>query len=119
MPDFQLQQAVVKRTTRDLVGTVVAGPRRTNAQDWYRVRFGGACEWVVAGDLEQAVESLDIYELVQQRRYSSWEALVRRLTIAKLRKPLRDALYSLGQSRTEFHAYQFKPLLFWQMSRAG
>ena len=38
-------------------------------------------------------------------------AFARRLTQSKLRDPLRDAIYSFKAARTEFHPYQFKPLL--------
>lgn len=107
---FEAGDAVVRITTRDVVGTVISSRFRQNGDDWYRVRFGATVQVILADDLERFVEASSIESLIAAGVYSSHESLARRLTLAKLQTPLRDAIYSLDSSRTEFHAYQFKPL---------
>lgn len=108
---FSVGDAVVKSTTRDTVGVVVQPRFRQNAKWWHRVRFGGRVEAVLEDDLEPFMESVDIRTLIARGVYASNAALSRRVTLAKLQSPLRDAIYSMNASRTQFHAYQFKPLL--------
>jgi SNF2 family DNA or RNA helicase len=110
LPKYSAGHAVVRITTRDLVGTVIGERFRQNGEFWYRVRFGATVQAVLEDDLEPFVETSSIETLVESGVYSSHDSLARRLTLAKLQSPLRDAIYSLDSSRTEFHAYQFKPL---------
>ena len=107
---FNVGDAVVRITTRDVVGTVISLRFRQNGDEWYRVRFGATVQVVLEEDLESFVQASSIDSLIAAGIYSSHESLARRLTLAKLQTPLRDAIYSLDSSRTEFHAYQFKPL---------
>jgi len=107
---FETGDAVVRITTRDIVGTVISSRFRQSGDDWYRVRFGATVQVVLEADLELFVQTSSIESLIEAGVYSSHESLARRLTLAKLQSPLRDAIYSLDSSRTEFHAYQFKPL---------
>ena len=102
---------VVRKSHRDDVGTIMGAPRRLGGETWYAVRFPGGPEQVLAEDLEAFVGEQDIESRLRGGRFASHAALSRRLTYSKLCKPLRDAIYSLDSSRTEFHPHQYKPLL--------
>ena len=101
-------------------GTVIAEPRRIQGELWYPVRFTDtAVENVRADDLEVYEGEQDLQTLLSLRSFASQAALARRMTMSKLRRPLREAIYSLEASRTEFHPHQFRPLLKFLSSDRG
>jgi superfamily II DNA or RNA helicase len=108
---FNRGDQVVQRGSRAAVGTVVGGPETHAGEAYYRVNFNGRVENVVGEDLEAFVGEQDIQSLLHAGTFGDHVAFARRLTMSKLRRPLRDAVYSYRASRTDFHAYQFKPLL--------
>ena len=110
-PVFVVGDAVVKKTSRDIVGVITTPRFRQNGCWWYRVQFGGRRVAIIEDDLEAFKQAADLRSLVDGGVYASAAALSRRVTLAKLQSPLRDAIYSMNASRTQFHAYQFKPLL--------
>lgn len=102
---------VVERGSMSCVGTVVAGPEIHAGEAYYRVNFNGRIKNVVEDDLEPFVGEQDVETLLLAGKFGDHVTLARRLTMSKLRRPLRDAIYSYKASRTDFYAYQFKPLL--------
>jgi superfamily II DNA or RNA helicase len=107
---FSIGDAVTRVANPAAVGTVIHGPERRVGENWYRVRFGARPEAIREDDLQPHVEAATIDDLIRVGQYGLNETISRRLTLAKIREPLREAIYSLDSSRTDFHAYQFKPL---------
>lgn len=109
---FSPGDQVVERGSRTCVGTIIGGPETHAGEPYYRVNFNGRVKNVVQEDLERFAGEQDIESLLDAGTFGDQVAFARRLTMSKLRHPLRDAVfYSYKASRTDFHAYQFKPLL--------
>jgi ATP-dependent helicase HepA len=108
---FEKGDQVVERGSMGSVGTIVSGPAVHGGESYYRVNFNGRAKNVLQDDLESFAGDLDPESMLRAGRFGDHVAFARRLTMSKLRRPLRDAVYSYKASRTEFHAYQFKPLL--------
>jgi len=108
---FEKGDQVVERGSMGSVGTIVSGPTVHGGESYYRVNFNGRAKNVLQEDLESFAGDLDPESMLRAGRFGDHVAFARRLTMSKLRRPLRDAVYSYKASRTEFHAYQFKPLL--------
>ena len=107
---FKVTDRVLRTTSRDTPGVVVQDRFMQNGEWWYRVVFGAAVQAVLEEDLEPFIEAEGIVASIEKAVYASHDSLSRRVTLAKLASPLRDAVYSLDSARTDFHAYQFKPL---------
>ena len=111
-PAFEPGTKVQYRSDRAKVGEVVRSP--TSVQDvyWYSVQLlNGAIETVPEQDLQGFRAAQDPRGLFVEGRFGGTEDLVRKVTFHKLDEPLQNTLYSLGASRTEFYAHQYKPLL--------
>lgn len=108
---FAKGDQVVERGSLTSVGTIVSGPEIHAGESYYRVNFNGRLRNVVEEDLEAFAGEQDMESLLGAGKFGDQVAFARRLTMSKLRRPLRDAVYSYRASRTDFHAYQFKPLL--------
>lgn len=108
---FAKGDQVIERGSHTAVGTVVSGPETHAGEAYYRVNFNGRVKNVVEEDLAPFAGEQDIESLLTAGTFGDHVAYARRLTMSKLRRPLRDAVYSYKASRTEFFAYQFKPLL--------
>lgn len=118
--ELKVGASVVKCGDRSACGTVVAEPRKRQGELWYPVRFTGkTVENVRADDLEVYEGEQDLRTLLSARSFASHRAFARRMTMSKLRKPLREAIYALGASRTEFLPHQFRPLLKFLSSDRG
>ncbi len=113
---YQRGDQVVERGSMGSVGTVVSGPDIHGGESYYRVNFNGRPKNVLQEDLEPFVGDLDPESMLRAGKFGDHVAFARRLTMSKLRRPLRDAVYSYKASRTEFHPYQFKPLLKFLLS---
>ncbi len=108
---FVKSDQVVERGSMSCVGTVVSGPERHAGEAYYRVNFNGRIKNVIEEDLEAFTGEQDVESLLLTGTFGDHVAFARRLTMSKLRRPLRDTVYSYKASRTDFYAYQFKPLL--------
>lgn len=110
--EFKSGQEVRLKSERDRLGVIMGAPRLLAGECWYRVNFGG-------GNIENHPESnLEAYEgdrgiidLLTNGVYGNRETLSKLITFTKIRFPLRKNIYSFKASRTEFHEYQFKPVL--------
>ncbi|RMH27180.1 MAG: DNA/RNA helicase, superfamily II, SNF2 family protein, partial [Planctomycetota bacterium] len=102
---------VVEHGMMGSVGTVVSGPAIHGGEAYYRVNFNGRIKNILEEDLSRYTGEQDPESLLRAGQFGDQVAFARRLTMSKLRRPLRDAVYSYKASRTKFHAYQFKPLL--------
>ena len=108
---FAKGDQVVERGSMSCVGTVVDGPERHAGETYYRINFNGRIKNVIEEDLESFTGERDVESLLLTGTFGDQVAFARRLTMSKLRRPLRDTVYSYKASRTDFHPYQFKPLL--------
>jgi SNF2 family DNA or RNA helicase len=82
-------------------------------RNFYRVLFPSSSNpvQVPEGDLESVTLDMSLEDRLLNREFGDKSTLSRLLTYERLRHPLQDNLYSLRATRTEFQAYQFKPLL--------
>ena len=62
-------------------------------------------------ELELVPTAPDALADLTSGRYSSPDDLRRALTHLRMTGKLADIIYSIGATNTEFHAYQFKPVL--------
>lgn len=108
---LQKGDQVIELGTIGAVGSIVSGPELHGGEAYYRVNFNGRVKNLPAEDLQVYSGELDPESLLKVGQFGDHIAFKRRLTMSKLRRPLRDTIYSYKASRTEFHAYQFKPLL--------
>ena len=101
------------RSTPDRVGVVVSDARWINDKSYYRVSFDpGAPAVTYAGDSLQPVsERSDPLGLLARKEFATPSEFATFLIVKKLETPLSDNLYTFYNSRTQFEAYQFKPVL--------
>jgi superfamily II DNA or RNA helicase len=117
MPRFSIGQDVFDQSRRQ-VGRIASEPILTGGEVVYKADFSGQIRIVHEEDLEVYQGPMDVRELLLNGAFGDHRIFSRRLTMSKLRRPLRDALYSYRAARTDFHAYQFRPLLkFLESSR--
>lgn len=112
-PTFQHGDIVVRRNRRDERGTVLGTAIRLSGRNFYKVFFPSSSvpAQVPEGDLEKIKFDMSLEERLLNGEFGNQRTFSRLLTYERLRHPLQDTLYSLRASRTEFQAYQFKPLL--------
>lgn len=112
-PLFQHGDLVVRRNRRDERGTVQGEALLRAARYFYRVVFPSSPNpvQIPEGDLDKVTFEMSIEERLLNGEFGDHNTFSRLLTYERLRHPLQDTLYSLRASRTEFQAYQFKPLL--------
>lgn len=97
----------------DRVGTVTAAPP-VSAGGVTRVQVafdGGGPTWVRTDNLEPQPERADIFGDLASGTVDRPEALRRNLLHEKLQGRLTTMLYSMEASKTQFFAFQFKPVL--------
>ncbi len=112
-PLFQHGDIVVRRNKRDERGTVRGSAQTLAGRNFYRVLFPSSPTpvQVPEGDLEKVNLDMSIEDRLLNGEFGDKSTFSRLLTYERLRRPLQDTLYSLRATRTEFQAYQFKPLL--------
>ena len=112
-PLFQHGDIVVRRNKRYERGTVRGSAQQLAGRYFYRVLFPSSPNpvQVPEGDLQMVHLEMSIEETLLNGEFGDKSTFSRLLTYERLRNPLQDTLYSLRASRTEFQAYQFKPLL--------
>lgn len=117
-PLFKLSDKVRVKAERDKIGVVTGLLPQINQQNWYEVFFHiGDIRNLPELGIEAAPEKADIITLLKASSFSKKETLSKLITYTKLSFPVRNNLYALGSSRTEFLAYQFVPLLKFLDSR--
>ena len=101
------------RSTPDRVGVVVSEAQLINDKPYYRISFDPSAPAVTYGlDSLQRVEDVsDPLHLLTRREFATPSEFATFLILKKLETPLSDNLYTFYNSRTQFEAYQFKPVL--------
>jgi SNF2 domain-containing protein len=111
-PLYAPGQQVRRRSSRDQVGAITSIARRVGGEFWYPVFFGGnRAVNVPESDLEPYTHGRSIEDLLREGVFASKQTLSKLITFTKLEFPLRNNLYSVRATRTQFFHYQFKPLL--------
>jgi superfamily II DNA or RNA helicase len=112
-PLFQHGDIVVRRNKRDERGTIRDAALAIGGRYYYRVLFPSspAPLQVAETDLDAVKLEMSPEDLLLSGEFGDKSTFSRLLTYERLQRPLQDTLYSLRASRTEFQAYQFKPLL--------
>ena len=86
--------------------------RETNGRLYRAVELSdGARKWVLDSRLEPLADAPDAVADFQAVRLSAPEDLGRILTHIRLTGRLADLIYSMEASNTDFHAFQFKPVV--------
>ncbi len=110
-PRFQLHQAVIHRTRREL-GQVVGEPEAEDGEWWYRVQLRDLIVQAVEEDLDPAAsEAGTIEEIALEGSWGQLGAFRRAIALARLERADGQVLYSYRSQRILFQAYQYKPLL--------
>ena len=88
--------------------------RQRGNLDFYGVRWkDGTIDYVAEDQLEvlELILSKDRFELIEAGRYGRSEDLRRSLTHVHLSGRLANLVYSMGVTKTDFYAHQYRPLL--------
>jgi superfamily II DNA or RNA helicase len=119
-PRFRAGDEVRRRSAWDKVGTIIGEPRLLAGEYWYTVRFDATDRpQLPESDLEPHEGGHDLESMLFAGRFGSREAFSKLITFTRLRQRLTNHLYSMFASRTEYHPYQFKPLLKFLGSQKG
>ena len=105
--------SVSLRSTPDRVGVVVSDARWISDKPYYQVSFDPSASPVTyASDaLQPVVDRSDPLQLLARKEFATPSEFATFLIVKKLETPLSDNLYTFYNSRTQFEAYQFKPVL--------
>lgn len=95
------------------IGTVTdSEPVETHGRTFIEIEFLHGRELKSIVQLEEVVTAPDALEDLKAGKLSSPSALRRSLTHVRMTSQhLANIIYSIGATNTEFHAYQFKPVL--------
>lgn len=112
-PIYRVSDKVQLKSRRDRgVGSIVGQPQARAGEYWYVVRFlTSHMEKHPEGDLEAVTEAISVESLFLDGKFASRDALSKLYTHLKLVTALRSQIYAMNASRTNFYAFQFKPLL--------
>lgn len=108
---FEPNTRVYVKTAPDKIGRITGKMREHAGRIRYEVEFGTHREYILEGNLAESAEVLDIFELIEQRRYGGVSNLRFAIIHTRLTGRLADVIYSMEASNTEFLPYQFKPVL--------
>lgn len=109
---FRITTRVYLQSNPARIGVIVSDPKARAGNVYYDVAFGGATETYREDQLCEYSGLSDIETIFNDcERWGDKQALTRIVTFFKLQAPLRDVLYSFRATRTQFQAFQFKPLV--------
>lgn len=86
-------------------------PRESAGRTFLEIELPAGRQTVPVTELEEVPDSADALQDLAAGKLSSPEDLRRALTHMRMTGKLADIIYSIGATNTEFHAYQFKPVL--------
>ncbi len=113
-PRFQKGDKVFRRHNPGEIG-YITGPHTIRAGDiWYQVEFPRiGLQWVPECELGKVDKNRhsDPISLIEDRIFGKAIDLRRHFTHIQISGRLSNFIYSLNTTNTDFHAYQFKPVL--------
>jgi superfamily II DNA or RNA helicase len=110
---FESGAVVRLKNNPSRAGTVTGRTRVGHGSTYWEVRLadGGGLQWLPQVQLVATNTAPDPFVDLASGRFTD-PALLRRLLLHyRLNGRLRDVIYSMDVSDTEFHAYQFKPVV--------
>lgn len=111
MPAYKIGDEVFILSQPDAIGVIIKEARMIAGDWWYCVSFGVRRRDCPEQSLQRFTGSHDVISLLEQNSFGPRESFSKIMTFTKLKKPLRNNLYAYRASKTEFHEYQFKPLV--------
>lgn len=94
------------------IGVITAKPRLERAgRTFIEIELPAGRRTVPLIELEEVPETADALNDFTAGKLSGPDDLRRALTHMRMTGKLADIIYSIGATNTEFHAYQFKPVL--------
>ena len=94
------------------IGIITSKPALERVgRTFLEIELPGGRRTVPVGELEEVPETADALADLNAGKLSSPDDLRRALTHLRMTGKLADIIYSIGATNTEFHAYQFKPIL--------
>lgn len=111
---FEIGQKVRSRSDPSRIGMIEGLGSRHAGQQFYHVFFGAQGTRTVGDyDLLSFVATTSPIESLRAGILSGYPEFQRLITLQRLLRdePLRNNVYAFNASRTQFYAYQFKPLL--------
>lgn len=95
-----------------LVGLVTGSPPMERAgRIFVEIELPSGCRSFPSNQLERVTSDPNALEDLRAGKLSAPSDLRRALTHLRMTGRLADMIYSMGATNTEFHAYQFKPVL--------
>lgn len=104
--------AVRHRNDPSQVGVATGRTRDSGGRTYRFVELAsGDQKWILEEALETVLSAPDAMADLEAGRFSNRSALSAALTHVRLTGKLADVIYSMESTNTEFHAYQFKPVV--------
>jgi superfamily II DNA or RNA helicase len=114
VPEFKPGDEVRLKADPEKQGIILGEPFVRGGIGFVKLRLlsgGGGNIQALVDELEPIVQAISGRERLLAGQHGLLRNLRARLTYEKLANPLRDVLYSLKASRTDFLPHQFKPVL--------
>ena len=73
--------------------------------------FGEGLKTVYVNELEEQPRSAGPVDLLKERKFATPDRILQRLIHLKMNGKMADLIYSMKATNTEFHPYQFKPVV--------
>jgi len=109
---FREGDPVIRKSSRDGVGKVVAEPIFDQGEWWYKVQFTKRRQTIVEDDLDPfEADDQDLEGLLLRGKWGRIEAFRRALAAERIRTQNRSTVYSFNSQRILFQPHQYKPLL--------
>ena len=109
---FSRDDLVRKKQNSGVTGTIVDGPARRPGGNYWRVR---QADGTIANWRESSIEIVPLREdprsAICNGRFGRHADFSRYLTFLRLKDPLKDNLYSMEATKTDYYAHQFKPII--------
>lgn len=110
MPEFFVGEKVID-VDDNRVGIIIEVLPLRRGRQYYIVRFGEEEMQCPEGSLNRYIDIQDPFELLKHGIYGGASEYVRLNTAAKIKNVNNNTVSTLMASKTEFKAYQYKPLL--------
>jgi superfamily II DNA or RNA helicase len=109
---FAIGDRVRLKNDPAVVGLITDKPPETKAgRTFFQVELASGKRSLPVNQLESVLEAPDALVDLRNGKISAPSDLRRALTHLRMTGRLADMIYSMGATNTEFHAYQFKPVL--------
>lgn len=110
---FQIGQKVRLISNPDITGIIQKAVRVHAGIQWYRIKQDSPNQTksYPETDLQTIIEGEDLESIFKAGSFAKKSSFSKLITFTKLNNSIQNNVYSMFSSRTEFHAYQYKPLL--------